>query len=213
MALNFRPVEKQGQPAAPGEGHFHYFIDIEPPTAPGIAAAPDEGVWAHTANTTYTFINVMPGTHTFSVELVNNDHTPLNPPVVATATVTVRPPSPRVTVLLPQNRSVLRPGDITVTVSLANFNPVDKLGQANAPGEGHIHYYLDAEAPTEPGKPAVTAPGTYAATSATSYTWKNVTPGTHTFWVQLVNNDHTPLSPPVVIKVVVTVSAAAAGGP
>ncbi len=213
MALNFNLVEKQGEANVPGEGHLHYFLDTEAPTAPGSPAIPPGGSWAHTANTTYTFTNVAPGTHTFSVELVNNDHTPLVPPVVAKATVTVQPPAPRVTILSPQNRSTLPPGDITVTVAVANFNLVDKLGQTNASGEGHIHYFMDVVAPTEPGKPAITAEGTYAETSTTTYTWKNVAAGTHTFSVELVNNDHTPLSSPVVVKVVIVVSESGGGGP
>jgi len=214
MALNFKPVEKQGQASVPGEGHFHYFMDIVPPTTPGQPAVPASGNWTHTANTTYMFTNVPVGTHTFSVELVNNDHTPLEPPVFVTATVTVQTPAPKITILLPQNRSVVPAGDITVTVDVANFNLVAKLSQDNVPGEGHIHYYMDADAPTTPGEPAVTEAGTYAATAATSYTWKNVAAGTHTFSVQLVNNDHTPLSTPVVVKIVVTVSkSAGAGGP
>lgn len=44
-------------------------------------------------------------------------------------------------------------------------------------------------------------------------TWQSVAAGTHTFSVELINNDHTPLSPPVVAKVVVVVSTATGGGP
>jgi hypothetical protein len=212
MALNFTPVEKLGQANIAGEGHLHYFMDIEAPTAPGEPAIPGGGAWAPTANTTYTFNDVPPGTHTFSVELVNNDHTPLEPPVVATATVTVQTPAPKITILLPQNRSVVPAGDVTITVDVADFSLVDKLGQGNVSGEGHIHYYIDVDAPTTPGEPAMTEAGTFAATSATTYTWRNVAPGTHTFSVELVNNDHTPLSPPVVVKIIVTVSESAGGG-
>jgi hypothetical protein len=45
----------------------------------------------------------------------------------------------------------------------------------------------------------------YHAEAVTSYTWQGVRPGTHTFAVQLVNNDHTPLEPPVTDQVTVTV--------
>ncbi len=213
MALNFNVVDKQGQANVPGEGHLHYFLDVEAPTTPGQPAIPTSGSWTHTANTTYTFNDVASGTHTFSVELVNNDHTPLVPPVVAKSTVTVQTPAPRVTITSPQNRSTLTPGDITITVEVSNFTLADKPGQANAPGEGHIHYFRDVVAPTEAGKPAVTTAGTYAETSATSFTWKNVAKGTHTFSVELVNNDHTPLNPAVVVKVVIVVSESTGGGP
>ncbi len=213
MALNFKLVEKQGQANVSGEGHLHYFLDTEPPTAPGSPAIPPGGSWAHTANTIFTFGGVAAGTHTIAVELVNNDHTPLVPPVVAKATILVVPPSPQIKILTPANRSVLPPGDITITVQVTNFNLAEKQGQANVSGEGHIHYFIDVAAPTEAGKPAVTEAGTYATTAATSFTWHNVAPGTHTFSVELVNNDHTPLSSPVVVKIVVVVKESSGGGP
>ncbi|MDD1678430.1 MAG: PQQ-dependent sugar dehydrogenase [Methanomicrobiales archaeon] len=52
----------------------------------------------------------------------------------------------------------------------------------------------------------MTESGTYVPTTATSYTWSNVSVGRHNFSVELVNNDHTPLSPPVQDTVNVTVS-------
>ncbi len=99
-------------------------------------------------------------------------------------------------------------GDVTVSVQVSNFSIVNKLGQVNAAGEGHVHYFLDVDAATTPDKPAVTAAGTYAAAASTSYTWKNVAAGTHTFSAELINNDHTPLVPPITAKVTVTVLAA-----
>lgn len=120
--------------------------------------------------------------------------------------------SPCIVITSPSENSTAPPGPVTVTVSVCNFTLVDKLGQPNVAGEGHIHYFLDANPiPTTPGKPALTAPGTYAPTAATSYTWPNVTAGTHTFAAELINNDHTPLNPPLISKVTVTVSATATG--
>ncbi len=213
MALNFNLVDKLSQASVAGEGHLHYFMDVDAPTTPNQVAVPATGAYIATANTSYTFQNVAPGTHTFSVELVNNDHTPLTPPVVAKVTVNVTAPTPKVTITLPQNRSALPLGDVTISVQVSNFNLADKLGQANAAGEGHLIYYMDVVAPTDPNNAATTAAGTYAATSATSYTWRNVAAGTHTFFVQLVNNDNKPLSTPVVVKVVVVVTTATGGGP
>jgi outer membrane protein assembly factor BamB len=213
MALNFKLVNKLSGANGPGEGHLHYFMDVDAPTTPNQVAVPSTGAYNATANTSYTFKNVAPGTHTFSVELVNNDHTPLVPPVVAKVTINVTTPTPKVTIMLPQNRSTLPPGDVTISIQVTNFNLVDKIGQANAGGEGHIIYYMDVVAPTDSNNAATTDAGTYAATSATSYTWHNVAAGTHTFFVQLVNNDNKPLSPPVVVKTVVLVTSASGGGP
>ncbi|MDD5082879.1 MAG: cupredoxin domain-containing protein [Dehalococcoidales bacterium] len=117
------------------------------------------------------------------------------------------PATPTITITSPTGNIIPQIGNVTVTVQVSNFNLVEKKGEAKVAGEGHIHYFKDVEAPTAQGQPAVTAAGTYAATAATSYTWPDVTAGTHTFSVELVNNDHTPLSTPVVAKITVTVTS------
>jgi hypothetical protein len=99
------------------------------------------------------------------------------------------------------------PGDITVNIVVSNFNIVNKIGQPSAPGEGYVIYYMDVTPPTASGKPATTAAGTYAEVAGTTYTWKNVAAGPHTFSIQLVNNDGTPLSPAVVQTEPVPVAA------
>jgi hypothetical protein len=125
------------------------------------------------------------------------------PPAASSAATA--PPS--VTIDRPADASTIQAGDVTVSVSPANFEIVNKLSQPAVAGEGHIHYYLDvAELPTEPGKPAVTTDAkTYHAAATTTYTWPDVPAGEHTLGVQLVNNDHTPLEPPVTEEVTVTV--------
>jgi plastocyanin len=104
---------------------------------------------------------------------------------------------PAIKILEPTDGSEIQGDNVTVVVDVSDFELVDKLGQENVEGEGHIHYYMDAAVPTAPGNPAITAPGTYAPIANTSYTWQNVAPGMHNFSVQLVNNDHTPLAPMV----------------
>jgi outer membrane protein assembly factor BamB len=194
---NFKLVDKLGKPNVPGEGHLHYFLDVAAPTEQGKPAIPTSGVWAATTSTTYTFQNVSAGPHQISVELVNNNHTPLNPPVVATVSITADL-NPRIKIVQPRNGYILKTGDVTMTVQVTNFDLVNKLGQANAPGEGHIHYFMDVMPPTTPGQPAIPPSGSiWAATPNTSYTFSNVSVGTHSFYVELVNNDHTPLQPPV----------------
>lgn len=91
--------------------------------------------------------------------------------------------------------------DVTVVVDVANFNLVERIGQANAAGEGHIVYYLDVDPPTRSGASALTAPGTYYATSATAMIWSNLSLGPHKIAAQLVNNDNTPLSTPAVYQI------------
>lgn len=114
--------------------------------------------------------------------------------------------APAVDITAPADGATVPAGDVTVTVEASNFEVVDRLNADPAPGEGHVHFYMDVDQiPTTPGQPAVSAQGTYHASATTSYTWTDVAPGEHTFAVQLVNNNHTPLDPPVVAEVTVTV--------
>jgi hypothetical protein len=178
------------------------------------------GTYAATAETNYTWSNIGPGQHKFSVELVNNDQTPLNPPVTANIAVQVAAQSgPSVAVILsPRTNAVIAGNSVTIAAQAANFKLVDAAGQADAVNEGHLYYFMDVEAPTTtmtPGAPIDTAAGTFAATSNTSYTWQNVPPGVHTFSIELVNNDGTPTNPPVTSKIAVIVRGAspASGNP
>jgi hypothetical protein len=204
---NFNVVDKQGQAAVKGEGHLHYFMDVSAPTASGKPAVTAAGTWVTTTALSYTWHNVGGGSHTFSVELVNNDHTPLNPPVVSTETVLVIPEIglPQAVILTPRDGGVVSAGSVTITAQASNFNLVTPSGQPNASHEGHIDYFMDLKAPITPGQP-VTGPDTvFASSPQASYTWKKVTAGVHTFSIELVNNDDTPLSPPVVANISVTV--------
>ena len=216
QVTNFNIVDKQGQANVTGEGHVHYYLDVDAPTEAGKPAVPTSGIWAHVATTTHIFDNVTAGAHAISVQLVNNDHTPLVPPVVAkiniNMTTAMTTTAPTLTITSPANGASLPAGDITVSIQVNNFNVVDKQGQANVAGEGHIHYFLDVDAPTTPGQPAIPPTGTWAHVATTSYTFTNVAAGAHTISVQLVNNDHTPLVPPVVAKISLTATTAGGGG-
>jgi len=114
-----------------------------------------------------------------------------------------------VKIVEPAEGATLNAGDIKVAVEVKKFDIVDKIDQPAKEGEGHVHYYLDVgQIPTKDGEPAVTKQGTYHAQATKEYVWPNVSAGEHTFAVQLANNDHTPLRPPVIAQVTVTVKAA-----
>jgi hypothetical protein len=95
-------------------------------------------------------------------------------------------------------------GNVTVTVEVRNFSLVNGSVRPVTPGEGHIICFKDVTPITEPGLPAETRPGTFQISYQTSCTWYNVTSDTHTFSVELVNNDNTPLVPAVLDAVDVT---------
>ena len=117
--------------------------------------------------------------------------------------------TPTLKITSPSNGATQKTGDIKITTQVKNFNVLDKQGQTNVTGEGHLHFYMDVNPiPSAAGQPAIPTDGTavWAHISDTSYTFQNVSPGTHTFAVQLVNNDHTPVVPAVTDMVTVTVT-------
>lgn len=122
---------------------------------------------------------------------------------------TTTPETPSVRITSPSNGATIQAGDIRIDTAVENFNIVDKQGQATVPGEGHVHFYMDVSPmPSAAGQPAIPANTStlWAHVSDDTYTFQNVPPGVHTFAVQLVNNDHTPLAPVVSDTVTVTVT-------
>ena len=113
--------------------------------------------------------------------------------------------SPQIMISAPSDGSTTTSTSVNISVQVKNLNLTNKIGKANITGEGHIIYYKDVSVPIAEATPATTKAGTYAALSNTSYTWKDLTPGLHTFSTELVNNDNTPLVPPVTDTVNVTV--------
>jgi hypothetical protein len=140
---------------------------------------------------------------------------PVSTPVAGTPSGTVLPvasvpvpavsgPVPSISVDSPGSGAILPSGPIGISVVVRNFSLVDPAGQANAPGTGHIRYFIDIIPPSSGA--AVTAPsGNYVDSSRKSYTWNNVNPGVHTFSVELVNNDNSPLATPAIATVQLTV--------
>lgn len=179
-----------------GQGHIHYLVDGAP--APGDYA---------TTSKTFTITGLSAGEHTITAELTNNDHSSLSPRVFqdvkvrAVAPPTPTPsPAPTLTIVSPTAGASGSSFSVRVDVADHEFAPVGTA--ANKAGQGHIHYLVD-------GKPA---PGDYATTSKT-FTVSGLSAGEHTITVELVNNDHSSLSPKVSREVKVNVAAAATPTP
>jgi hypothetical protein len=104
---------------------------------------------------------------------------------------------PDLSVQSPAQGAVVEGADIKVMFTASSVSivpssvPVAEAGkhpEANKPHEGHIHMVLDLQPlviweKTEP------------------YTFRNVPPGEHQLMVELVNNDHSSLTPPVVRQI------------
>lgn len=90
---SFEVVDKLGEPPADGEGHVHFYIDVEEADLPTEAGKPavtaDATTYHASATTAYTWPDVDAGEHVLCAQLVNNNHTPLEPAVTDCVTVTV----------------------------------------------------------------------------------------------------------------------------
>ncbi len=198
-------------------GDIIFYKDVDPPTTQNQSALTSGGSSQTTFENFVEWKNVAPGKHMFSAQLVTQSDMPLNPPIVARILIDVpqagstAPALQSVTAeLLSQSgvaplgmpappRSTGQPSaDINMIPDTLNFKIVNKIGQAAVPGEGHYIHYFNIQPPATPGKPAFTDAGSYVVTADTFVTWVNVVPGQYNVWVQLVNNDNTPLQPPVV---------------
>jgi hypothetical protein len=133
--------------------------------------------------------------------------TPTPTPTPTPSPTPAHGPAPSISITYPAPGAYEIVNNVLIVVSVSNFNLVNKIGQANVPGEGHIIYYADVQPPTTPGQPALTAQGTYAISENISYLWTSLFAGPHTLSVQLVNNDNTPLNPPVTYSINMTVNS------
>src|SRR5689334_19272727 len=115
----------------------------------------------------------------------------LNPIAAAAAS------GPTLTVVAPGAGATIQGTSATITFETSDFKivpttiPVSEAGkhpEVNKPGEGHLHFVLDLS-------PLV------VWEHSTPYTFENVPPGEHQLMVELVNTDHSSLSPPVMRQI------------
>lgn len=163
-----------------GQGHLRYLLN-------GQACVDDcaAGADAETAETTFTFHDLKVG-NIVGVELLNNDGKPFYPAVQQRQVVAVP--------VLQMLSDTPHADKATVTVLVKSFTLVPPTSpvSANNAGAGHIHYLIKHKGDAE-FKPA---PGDYA-TASTSFSFANLAEG-DTVAAELVNNDHSSLSPKVI---------------
>lgn len=90
--------------------------------------------------------------------------------------------NPQIKIVSPANGETLLDGNVKIEVNVLNFQLAEMFGKGNTLGTGHIHYIIDGGAPIP---------------SASTNMQVNLTPGEHTVKVELHQNDHSPLDPPV----------------
>ena len=100
-------------------------------------------------------------------------------------------PAPILKVVTPSEGQTIYGNKVPILFSVENFQLVDyqinKLPQA---GQGHIHLWLDDTSPT---------PESAVKLASDEFTFSDVTYGNHTLRAELVNNNHTSLTPPQVV--------------
>lgn len=101
--------------------------------------------------------------------------------------------NPTLTIITPSQDQTIYGGRIPILFSVENFQIVD-YQQYPRPqvGQGHIHLWLDDANPTRESAVKLTSD---------SFTYNDVNFGTHTLKAELVTNNHTSLTPPVVVTV------------
>ncbi len=204
---NFELLKEGEDPTLIKKGYIIYYMDAPVKTYYQHLPIGRAGTYAISYNTTHVWKDVTPGEHTFSAQLLDYSKSPLPKPIFTKITVMVGPPKgdPSIVVITPQNGSQLPSGNIIISVVINNFIiSSSDMGVINRKGEGHLIYYIDEEPPIDQGVPAITSTSTVS--TDTKYIWKKIGPGKHTFSVQLVNNDDTPLDVPVIMTISVDVT-------
>lgn len=119
-------------------------------------------------------------------------------------------PRPTLRIVSPASDAVVAAATVAVVVDVSGATLSSGGGSSR---NLHLHYYLDAEIPSDPTKPAVPTTGAWTSTTRTSHEWTLRGEGLHILAVQLVASDDRPLSPPVMAAVVVRVPRPAATPP
>lgn len=113
--------------------------------------------------------------------------------VLLTITTLAQSAGPKLTIITPSEEQTIYGNKIPVLLSIENFNVVDyQTNPSPAPGQGHIHLWLDDQNPTAQTAVKVTSD---------NFTYSDVAYGSHVLTAELVTNDHKSLAPPQAVTV------------
>lgn len=182
LSLNVENFELDGAPADTGGGgaatggYTHFYMD---------------GAWGESSAVTARTINHLSGGwHRFDVVLVDGA-SGWELPVRDVLRVHVAEDRPDIRITTPGDRYGVHP-DFNLSIAPENFTlSATAIGGTNVADQGHFSVSVDG------GPPLYTAAATTAITGLTE--------GEHAVRVQLVNNDGTPVVPPVYDEIVVVV--------
>lgn len=191
-----------GTPNKAGTGHWHLLLD--------------KGLVNMICDPYSTLVlqNVKPGKHVLAAVPALNDHEEIEKAEVA-ATFDYQPtkPLPPVTglrlgkptinILAPRNGATVSGQTFSLVFDVRNFRlSCDLLGRPKVEGTGHWHVNVDTTQGPMMGMMTMLAMG---CTNTFEVSLAGIKPGTHKFFVLLVDNLHAPFSPAVEAAVTVTV--------
>ena len=142
--------------------------------------------------------NVEPGEHEIAAELVNQNHQYIHGTPVAFAYVAIPVTAPGLVLDDPDHGDTIRSSSVELAMTLENMVLDTNLGSANIAGHGHIHVAVD-------GGPAIEVASTNA--TLTDIVPVNSVELLPTITVELVQNDHSSFTTPVLDQAVVIVPA------
>ncbi len=177
-------------------GHYHVFIDGDPP--PAGATIPHADGIVHSEVNPVVVTGLTPGWHRLMVVVGNGAHQRIGD---AAASVSVKITGPAVQASVPATVPSGQPAIVTVTAE----GVVLEAANGDLSGAtGHLHLFID-RAPTVSGQPIPKGDPTIIHTDKTTVSVPDLAPGAHFIWVVLGNGNHVPFEPPVETKVTFTV--------
>jgi len=183
-----------GKPNLPTIGHYHVELDH---ALVNMYCAPAA---------TISMQNVAPGKHTLTVLPATNSHDELMNAAVSvdftyqpssplpTITPVANPGKPSITIVSPAPGSTVS-GDFSIKVQVSGFTVSgDLFGKANLAGYGHWHLNVDS---TTQGMMGMATMLGMSSSDTFQASTVGLSPGKHTFFALLVDDQHAPLNPPV----------------
>lgn len=181
-------------------GHFHVFIDRDPVDVGEVV--PREAGIVHSAENPIKIYGLSVGSHDFTVVVGDGTHTRFAENIEESVTVDVRGPS------VDGTASAALDEGSTLTVELASEGVEIRKADGDRSGDsGHYHVLVDPAAPPKAGE---LVPGgvenKIIHTTESSTEVAGLTKGDHVIWVVLGDGTHTAFDPPVMDRLMVTVS-------
>jgi hypothetical protein len=145
---------------------------------------------------TVSMVDVVPGAHVLTLVPANNNHSMIMSAAVnipfTYAGLFLPPPAPivfpgapTVTITAPANGAIVSGPSFFMTASVTNFALCGGcFGKDNITGVGHWHIFVD--------QPVMSHMLTMANDTTQEVSLKAITPGWHTFYAVLVNDQHMP---------------------